>query len=111
MHLTSMQMLITLLAVALGTMITRFSPFLLFPENQEPPKFVTFLGKTLPAAMIGLLVVYCFRSLPQTSVPIGMPEALATVVIVILHAWRRNTLLSIGAGTALYIALQFAFGG
>ena len=110
MPLTPVQTLVIILAVVLGTQLTRWIPFLLFPENREIPQFVSYLGKMLPAAMMGLLVVYCFKSVSFTSTPYGIPELIASAVVVIMHLWRDNTLLSIGSGTVLYMLLvQFVF--
>ena len=105
MFLTPVQTLIMIFAVALGTMITRFTPFLLFPDSKEPPKVVTYLGKVLPPAVMGLLVVYCLRNVSVVRAPHGLPELIAIAVIVILHKWKGNVLLSIGAGTVLYMVL------
>lgn len=110
MQLTGFQTLITILAIALGTMLTRFLPFLLFPENKKPPKAVTYLGKVLPPAMMGLLVVYCLKGVSVWKAPHGIPEVAAIAAIVILHKWKNNMLLSIGGGTAIYMILvQFVF--
>lgn len=105
MQLTPIQTLITILAIALGTMLTRFIPFLLFPEKKEPPQIITYLGKVLPPAMMGLLVVYCLRNVSITTGARGLPELLAIVLIVILHRWKNNVLLSIAGGTLLYMFL------
>ena len=92
-------------AVALGTMITRFTPFLLFPDSKEPPKTVLYLGRVLPPAMMGLLVVYCLRNVSLIRSPHGIPELIAIAVIVVLHKWKENVLLSIGTGTVVYMLL------
>lgn len=105
MQLTPMQTFLTILAITLGTMLTRFVPFLLFPETKEPPKVITYLGQALPPAMMGLLVIYCLKNVSLTSSPHGIPELLSILVVIILHKWRHNVLLSIGCGTALYMAL------
>lgn len=105
MQLTPIQTLITILAIALGTMLTRFIPFLLFPEKKEPPQIITYLGKVLPPAMMGLLVVYCLRNVSITTGARGLPELLSIVLIVILHRWKNNVLLSIAGGTLLYMFL------
>ena len=110
MLLTPIQTLIMILAVMLGTQLTRWIPFLLFPEKRDIPQVVSDLGRMLPAAMMGLLVVYCFKSVSFTSSPYGIPELIASAVVVIMHLWRGNTLLSIGSGTVLYMLLvQFVF--
>ena len=94
----------------LGTMVTRFLPFLIFPEGKEPPEFIQYLGKVLPYAVIGLLVIYCLKDVPGSGT-YGIPEFLAIVFIVLLHRWKKNILLSIGGGTVFYMLLvQFVFG-
>ena len=105
MPLTTVQILVIILVVSLGTQITRWLPFLLFPESKQPPKVVLYLGKVLPPAMMGLLVVYSLRSIDLMGGSHGIPEAIAVAVTAGLHLWRRNTLLSILAGTACYMAL------
>lgn len=106
MRLTNAQTLVTILAIAAGTMLTRFLPFALFPENKRVPRSVLFLGRVLPPSMIGLLVVYSLRDVSITVYPYGLPALLSIGLIVILHLWRRNTLLSIAGGTALYMVLM-----
>ena len=93
----------------LGTMVTRFLPFLIFPEGKEPPEFIQYLGKVLPYAVIGLLVIYCLKDVPGSGT-YGIPEFLAIVFIVLLHRWKKSILLSIGGGTVYYMLLvQFVF--
>lgn len=105
MYLTPFETLGIILAVAAGTQLTRWLPFLLFPENKEPPQVVTDLGRLLPAAMMGLLVVYCLKDVAWLAPPHGAPEVLAVLAVVLLHRWRGNVLLSIAGGTALYMLL------
>lgn len=88
-----------------GTLITRFLPFLLFPPGKEIPGFVIYLGKTLPYAAIGMLVVYCLRGISMTAVSHSVPQLIAVAVIIALHKWKHNSLLSIGAGTVIYMVL------
>lgn len=102
--MTTTQSIITIIAVVLGTMVTRFLPFLIFPEGKQPPKFITYLGTVLPYAVIGLLVVYCLKDAVFADFH-GLPELIAIVFIFVLHKWRKNTLLSIGLGTVLYMIL------
>lgn len=92
-------------ALVIGTVITRFLPFILFPAGKETPKYVAFLGKTLPYATIGLLVVYCLKGISFSAYPHSLPELIAVLVIVILHRLKGNSLLSIGAGTLIYMVL------
>lgn len=93
----------------LGTMMTRFLPFLIFPEGKEPPEFIQYLGNVLPYAVIGLLVIYCLKDVPGSGT-YGIPEFLAIAFIVLLHRWKKSILLSIGGGTVFYMLLvQFVF--
>ena len=105
MHLTPVQTMVIILAVTLGTQITRWLPFLLFPEDRQPPAVVRQLGQLLPPAVMGLLVVYCLKSVTPTAFPYGAPEAIAIAVTALLHGWKRNVLLSIAGGTAVYMLL------
>lgn len=102
--MTTAQSILTILAVVLATMLTRFLPFLIFPEGKTPPAAVTYLGTVLPYAVIGLLVIYCLKDAVFTSWH-GLPELISIAFIVVLHKWRKNTLLSIAAGTILYMVL------
>lgn len=105
MSLSTGQAVIMIGAVWLGTLTTRFLPFLIFPDNRPTPKYIQYLGKVLPFAVIGLLVVYCVKSVPVLTWPYGLPEGIAVLGIVLLHWWKRNMLLSIGGGTLLYMLL------
>mgnify|MGYP002964650782 CR=1 FL=1 len=105
MYLTPLQTMGIILAVAAGTQLTRWLPFWLFPESREPPAVITDLGKLLPAAMMGLLVVYCLKGVSWLSAPHGAPELIAIAVVAVLHRWRDNVLLSIAGGTAVYMLL------
>ncbi|MCQ2413475.1 MAG: branched-chain amino acid transporter permease [Clostridia bacterium] len=102
--MTLRQQIITIAVVVLGTMTTRFLAFILFPEGKTPPKFISYLGTVLPFAVIGLLVVYCLKD--AVFAPFhGLPELIAITVVVLLHLWKKNTLLSIGVGTVVYMVL------
>lgn len=111
MIMTTWQGVITIIMAMLGTMLTRFLPFLLFPESKEPPRFITYLGTVLPYAMTGLLVVYSLKGVHLTSGSHGIPELLAIHRNRLLHIWKRNMLLSIrrrhrrlyAAGTAGFL--------
>lgn len=92
-----------ILAVALTTFATRVIPFLLFPKGKEIPPTIQYLGGVLTPAVIGMLVVYCLKSTAVLTAPHGIPEAVAVLVTAGLHVWKRNNLLSIGAGTILYM--------
>jgi len=99
------QGILIIAAMAVATMITRFLPFVLFPAGKQTPKYIEYLGKSLPYATMGLLVVYCLKGVSLTAAPFGAPEILAIVAIILLHNWKRNSLLSIGAGTVFYMIL------
>ena len=110
MTLTPLQTIIMICAVALGTMFTRFTPFLVFPDHKEAPRFITYLGKVLPAAVIGLLVIFCLKGINLLQAPYGIPELVSVACVILLQLWKRSSLLSIGAGTVLYMLLiQFVF--
>ena len=99
-----------ILAVAVTTFATRVVPFLVFPKGKEIPPIIQYLGKVLTPAVIGMLVVYCLKSVSVLQAPHGIPEAIAVTVTAVLHVWKRNNLLSIGSGTILYmILIQMVF--
>lgn len=102
--MTTIQSILTILAVVAGTMLTRFLPFFIFPEGKTPPPCIKYLGTVLPYAVIGLLVVYCLKDAVFTSFH-GLPELAAICFIILLHKWKKNTLVSIGFGTVFYMVL------
>ena len=99
------EQIITIAVVALGTMLTRFLPFLLFPAGKPTPRYVQYLGKALPGAVFGLLVVYCLKNVSLLSGSHGLPELIAILVVAGLHLWKRRMLLSIAGGTICYMLL------
>ena len=99
------EQIITIAAVVLGTMLTRFLPFLLFPAGKPTPRYVQYLGKALPGAVFGLLVVYCLKNVSLLSGSHGLPELIAILVVAGLHLWKRQMLLSIAGGTICYMLL------
>ena len=102
--------LIMIAVVAVATFATRAFSFLLFPKGKEIPESVRYIGKVLPPAIIALLVVYCLKSVQILAWPYALPELIACVAVVALHVWKRNVILSIAAGTILYMFLvQFVF--
>lgn len=101
--MTPFEMILTIGAVVLGTMITRFLPFLVFSRG-TPPAFISYLGTVLPPAAIGLLVIYCLKDAVFASYH-ALPELIAIAAIVILHKRKHNMFLSIGGGTAFYMFL------
>ena len=90
---------ILIAVVSLVTMALRFLPFVIFGNNRETPAFITYLGKVLPYAIMAMLVVYCLKSVSFLSAPYGIPEAIAVAAVVLLHLWKRNTLVSFVGGT------------
>lgn len=110
MTLTNIEIIIIISMVAIGTVITRFLPFILFKNIKTNGSYIGYLGKVLPYSAIGLLVVYCLKTANFKIPAHGIPEAIAIVCIIALHYWKENTLLSIGAGTVIYMVLvQFVF--
>ena len=97
--------LLLVAVIAAVTIALRALPFLLFPEGRAIPKLVTRLSNVLPAAVIGMLVIYCLRGVDVLTVPFGLPELIAVGVVILCHVWKRNTLVSILAGTVCYMLL------
>lgn len=96
--------------VVLGTVMTRFVPFLVFPAGKPTPKYIQYLGKVLPAAVFGLLVIYCLKNVSLFAGSHGIPELIGIAVVVGLHLWKRQMLISIAGGTVCYMLLvQFVF--
>ena len=103
--MTLSQRIVTIALCALATVITRFLPFLVFSPQKPTPRYVQYLGKALPAAIFGMLMVYCLKNVSLVSGSHGLPEALAIAVTAGLHLWKRQMLLSIAGGTAAYMLL------
>lgn len=104
--MTALQMGITIAVCTAATMLTRFLPFLIFSsKDQQPPEVVRYLGRVLPAAIFGMLIVYCLKGVSLTSGSHGIPEAIAIGVTVALHKWKHQTLVSIAGGTLCYVLL------
>ncbi len=104
------QQIITIAMVVLATMLTRFLPFIVFPSGKPTPKYIQYLGKVLPAAVFGLLVVYCLKNVDVMTGNHGLPELISIAVVIGLHLWKRNMLISIAGGTVCYMLLvQFVF--
>ena len=103
--MTLTEQIITIAMCVLGTMATRFLPFLVFGGKRQTPGYITYLGKALPAAVFAMLVVYCLKNVSVISGTHGIPEAIAILVTVLLHLWRRQMLLSTAIGTAVYMLL------
>lgn len=105
MKMTLAQQIITVAMVVLGTMLTRFLPFLLFPAGKPTPKYIQYLGKVLPPAVFGMLIVYCLKGVDVLGGSHGLPELISILLVIVLHLWKRQTLLSIAGGTICYMLL------
>lgn len=104
--MTLNQQIVTIAMCAVATIMTRFLPFAVFQsKNRSTPKFVEYLGKALPAAIFGMLVVYCLRNVDVLSGSHGIPELIAVAVVIVLHLWKKQILLSIAGGTVCYMLL------
>ena len=103
--MTQLQKLITIGMIILGTLLTRFVPFLLFPAGKPTPKYIQYLGKVLPSAVFSLLVIYCLKNVNIFTGNHGIPELLAIALVAALHMWKRQMLLSIAGGTLFYMLL------
>ncbi len=102
--MTLTQQILTIAVMALGVMLTRFLPFVLF-RGRRTPRYVQYLGTVLPAAVFGLLVVYCLRNVSLLHGSHGLPELAGIIVTVLVHVWRRQMLWSIASGTITYMIL------
>ena len=108
--MTIIETILTVGTVSLGTMITRFLPFLVFPTDKPTPKYIQYLGRVLPYATTSMIVVYCLKDNSILLYPYKIPELISIIFIIILHKWKKNMLISIAGGTILYMLLvQFAF--
>lgn len=103
--MTLTEQIITIGMVVLGTMLTRFLPFLIFPAGKPAPRYIRYLGKVLPPAVFGLLVIYCLKNVNVVTGSHGIPELISIAVVTGLHLWKRQMLLSIAGGTICYMLL------
>ena len=97
--------MLVVLTSALVTAALRFAPFILFPPGKKTPALVLYLGRVLPYAVVGMLVVYCLRGVEFTGVSHWLPEAISAALVALSYRLKRNSLLSIVAGTACYMIL------
>ena len=108
--MTLTQQIITIAMCVLGTMATRFLPFIIFNEKRRTPEFVQYLGKFLPSAVFGMLVIYCLKNVSLFHGPHGLPVGIAFLFTGMHHCWKRNMLISIAGGTICYLLLlHFVF--
>ena len=104
--MSKIQFILTIAVCAAATMLTRFLPFLIFSsKDQQPPEVVQYLGRVLPAAIFGMLILYCLKSVTPFADSHGIPEAIAIAVTIALHRWKHQTLVSITGGTVCYVLL------
>lgn len=108
--MTSGQQLFSIAMVMLATVATRFLPFLVFPAGNRTPAYIRYLGKVLPSATLGLLLIFCYRNAALFTGVRGLPQLLAGAAVAALHLWKRRVLLSVAGGTILYTLLLRVFG-
>lgn len=94
-----------IMVIALVTALLRFLPFLIFNGTRTVPKVIHYLGNVLPYSIMGMLVVYCLKDVSFGTFGDWLPELVSMVAVVLLHVWKRNTLLSIIGGTVCYMLL------
>lgn len=103
--MTLSQQIVTIALCAAGTMLTRFLPFLIFSSKKPTPKYVQYLRKALPAAIFGMLVVYCLKNVNVFAGSHGLPELISIAVVVALHLWKKQMLISVAGGSVCYMLL------
>lgn len=103
--MTLLQQIIIILVIIAGTMLTRFLPFLIFSSDNPTPKYIQYMGKVLPTAVFGLLIIYCLKNVSIFTGSHGIPELISIFIVIILHLWKRQMLLSIAGGTICYMLL------
>ena len=103
--MTLTQQIITIGLCILGTMTTRFLPFIIFSENRKTTEIIQYIGKYLPSAVFGMLIIYCLKGVSVFTGSHGIPEAIAIGVTIALHKWKHETLVSIAGGTLCYVLL------
>jgi len=107
---TTIHAVLIILIASICTILTRVAPFLLFGGKKELPGIIKYLGTILPSAIMATLIVYCLRNSISIQPLRGLPEILSILVVILLHIWKRNTLISIAGGTAVYMLLiRFVF--
>lgn len=103
--MTLAQQIITIGMCILGTMATRYLPFLILKENKKTPEYIQYLGKFLPSAVFGMLVIYCLKNVEVLRGTHGIPEGISILVTAVLHIWKKNMFLSIAGGTICYMLI------
>ena len=102
--MTTLEQIVTILIAGFATVLTRFLPFVIF-KGKKIPKALDYLGFALPASVFGMLLVYCLKDTVVTSFPFALPEVLGLAVTSAIYLWKKNTLISISAGTVFYMFL------
>jgi len=97
--------IIVIIVMGLAVLATRIVPVLIFGRGEKVPEFILYLGRVVPYTAMGLLIVYCLRDVPVLEAPHGLPELISLTVVTITYLWKRNTILSVVIGTALYMIL------
>lgn len=95
--------LLLIAVMASVTLLLRFLPFGMFAKGT--PKPILYLGEVLPPAIMAMLVVYCLKNTQLLAAPYGVPEVVSVLLVVVLHKWKHNTLLSIIGGTVCYMLM------
>lgn len=103
--MSNVHSVLLIVVISLVTMLLRFLPLWIFGNGQQTPQIIQYLGKVLPYAIMGMLVVFCLKSVSFVSAPHGLPELIACATVVGLHIWKRNTAVSIVGGTVVYMVL------
>ena len=103
--MTTVQQVATICLMALVTVATRALPFMLFPPGHPTPTYIRYLGRVLPLAVFGMLVVYCLKDVQWLQGSHGVPELIGIAVTVVLHLWKRQMLWSIAGGTVVYMLI------
>ena len=97
--------MIVIALMGLAVLSTRIVPVLIFGRGERVPEFILYLGRVVPYTAMGLLIVYCLRDVPVMDAPHGLPEIISLAVVTVTYIWKRNTILSVVIGTALYMFL------
>ena len=103
--MTLTEQIITIGIAVLAVQFTRWLPFWIFPANRPIPEYIRYLGKVLPAAMFGMLVIYCYKNIDIFAGHRGLPDFIAGALVLVLHFWKKNMFLSIFVGTLFYMVL------
>jgi len=110
MNVNNKYTLIAILVIAIVTFAIRVAPFILFGKDKATPKYIVYIGNYLPPAVMSMLIIYCLRNVSISQFPFGLPEVIGIITVATLHIWKRNNLISIIGGTAIYMmSVQFIF--